>query len=576
MADENTSTSNDRVNLVYETKVGDKSEQIELPFKLLVLGDYTRDERSQYLDEQTPILLNAESSSLEVLFKQLKPELKLKVANKLEDDDSDLLIELTFNSLDDFTPSRIIEQHAGLKKIVEFTDTLGRSTDSITIDLSDADKSLIESVLQVESVSLAELQQSTESLGWLISSIENRLCEQLDEILHHPHFNALESVWRALDFLIERTDFSENCEIAVLNVSKQALADDFEDMPEITQSRYYQLVYTDEFGQFGGRPYGAIIAAYELNPKASDMKLIQKIAGVSAVAHAPFIAGAAAEFFDIDSYSKFSRLRDLSSIFNQPAYIKWNSFQQSDDSRYVGLTLPSFLLRESYQIEIGSLLYNEKIRDKETELVWGNSSFAFATRLLDSFAQYRWCLNCTGQAAGQVQGLNMKEGRISTQFILTDRRESEVVKQGFIPLSVHKGEDTAAFYSAYSTHRVDTNDEQDAEDLSSRLSAQIPYLMIISRISQYLKVMQRENLGSWRNRRDLDQQLNKWLLKYVSDMDNPAAGVRARRPLRRAEIKVREVEGKPDWFVTQIQITPHLKFMGSSFVLTENSKMEKN
>ena len=280
--------------------------------------------------------------------------------------------------------------------------------------------------------------------------------------------------------------------------------------------------------------------------------------------------------FDIDSFSRFSRLRDIAAIYTQPAYIKWNAFRQSSDSRYVGLTLPFFLLRESHNTEIGGLRYVEKVSKKDTDLLWGNASFAFATRLMDSFAKYRWCLNCTGQSGGQVQGLNMKDGKIATQFILTDRRESDVVEHGFIPLSVHKGDDTSTFYSAYSTHTVIAEESNNGEDLSARLSSQLPYLMIVSRISQYLKIMQREHLGSWRNRRDLDQQLNKWLSQYVSDMDNPAAGVRARRPLRRAEVKVRELEGKQDWFVTRIQVTPHLKFMGSSFELSETSKMEKN
>jgi type VI secretion system protein ImpC len=170
----------------------------------------------------------------------------------------------------------------------------------------------------------------------------------------------------------------------------------------------------------------------------------------------------------------------------------------------------------------------------------------------------------------------MNTGKIPTQFLLTDKRESEVIAQGFIPLSVHKGDDTAAFYSAYSTHYFnDPKNKNEPQDLSARLGAQIPYLLIVSRISHYIKMMQREHIGSWKNRRDVDHELNDWLKQYVSDMDNPAPGVRGRRPLRRAEIKVREVEGKADWFLTQIKITPHIKYMGNSFTLSETSKLEK-
>ena len=568
--------TNDRVNLVYETKIGDKSEMVELPFKVLVLGDFTLDERSEYFDDQLPIILTQESHNIDVIFKQLKPGLKIKIANKIQQDDSELFVELSFTSLADFTPPQVLKNISWMGKLVAFTDTLAQVTDTDTLQLDEEDKAFIEKVLNAEDITLQELQQNSQNYGWVIASIEKRICDQLDEIIHHERFIAMESLWRSLQFLTERTEFNENCEIAVINVSKQGLIEDFEDVPEITLSKYYQIVYSEEYGQFGGRPYGAVISDFKFGPKAQDIKCLQQLASVSAVSHAPFIAAASAELFDIDSFSRFSRLRDIAAIYTQPAYIKWNAFRQSSDSRYVGLTLPFFLLRESHNTEIGGLRYVEKVSKKDTDLLWGNASFAFATRLMDSFAKYRWCLNCTGQSGGQVQGLNMKDGKIATQFILTDRRESDVVEHGFIPLSVHKGDDTSTFYSAYSTHTVIAEESNNGEDLSARLSSQLPYLMIVSRISQYLKIMQREHLGSWRNRRDLDQQLNKWLSQYVSDMDNPAAGVRARRPLRRAEVKVRELEGKQDWFVTRIQVTPHLKFMGSSFELSETSKMEKN
>ena len=403
----------------------------------------------------------------------------------------------------------------------------------------------------------------------------------------YEDFMKMEAAWRSLDFLVSRVDFSENCEVDVLNISKQGVMDDFEDSPEVTQSAFYQLVYAAEFGQFGGKPYGVIIGNYEFTPKAFDVKLLQRIASVAAIAHLPFIGSASAEFFGITSYTGFSKLRDIKSLFDQPAYAKWNSFRDSPDSRYIGLTLPSFLLRQPDDITIGSIVYRETSGKNDRNLLWGNSAYAFASRLTDSFAKYRWCLNITGHDSGQVQGLNissttdntMQAGKIPTQVLITDRRETEVVAQGFIPLSVHKGDDTAAFYSAYSTHITQSennNSERSENDLSRRLSAQIPYLLIICRISHYIKMMQREHIGSWTNRREIDEGLNQWLKQYVSDMDNPAPGVRSRRPLRKAAIKVREVEGKGDWFLTNIEITPHLKFMGNSFTLKETSKLEKS
>ncbi|MFT5506196.1 MAG: type VI secretion system protein ImpC, partial [Gammaproteobacteria bacterium] len=571
---------NDRVNLLYESKVGDKVESIELPFRLMVLADLSCDERSEYFNEQTPVRLD--NANIGILFQQIKPHLDLKVKDYLSESDDDLLIQMDLRSVDDFSPQQIIKQLPALQALLDFSDSLARASSNQTDLATGDDIDLIQTVLKTESVTLEEIRNNGESFGWLISSIEERICHQIDAIVHHPDFKKLEATWRAIQFLIDRTDFTENCELCFLNISKQGLVEDFEDVPEVFQSSLYKHIYSDEFGQFGGRPYGAMVGNYDFGPAAPDIKLLQRIASIAAVSHAPFVAAASPEFFDIDSFSKFSKLRDLASIFGQPRYAKWASFRESEDARYIGLTIPGFLLRPTWDVPIGSLQYQEKIGKGGHDQLWGNSGFAFATRLLDSFAKYRWCLNSTGNPSGLVEGLkieatgeNIRHGKIPTQFILTDRRETEVIEQGFIPLSVHKGDDTAAFYSAYSTQAIGKVGEDD-NDLSIRLAAQIPYLLIVGRISQYLKIMQRENIGAWTNRREIDQNLNDWLRQYVSDMDNPAAGVRARRPLRKADIKVREVEGKSDWYVTRIQITPHLKYMGSSFSLSESARLDKN
>lgn len=572
--------TSDRINLVYESRIGDRVEEVELPFKVLVLADLTLDERSEYFDGQTPIIMD--ESNIATLFQQLRPSLTIKVADRLSGEDGEpLVLQFRFGGIDDFLPQNILAAVPALQAVVDFSDSLGRVADrDDKLELGD-DIDLIQSVLKSESISVEEIQQNSDNYSWLVSELEQRICAQLDEILHHPDFRRLEAAWRSIQFLIDRTDFGENCVLAFLNISQQGLADDFEDSPEVFQSQLYQHVYSDEFGQFGGRPYGVMIGDYEFGPGAPDIKLMQNIAAVAAVSHAPFIGAASAEFFDIDSFDRFSKLRDLNAIFAQPKFAKWNAFRASADARYLGLAMPGFLLREAHEVSIGSLQYRESVKNHDRNMLWGNTAFAFATRLIDSFAQYRWCLNSTGNDAGKVDGLHIDNekhhvgsGRIPTRFLLTDKRETEVVDQGFIPLSVHKGEDTVAFYSAYSTQAVrELMGEEN--DLSLRLAAQIPYLLIVGRISHYLKIMQRENIGTWTNRREIDQNLNNWLRQYVSDMDNPAPGVRARRPLRKAEIKVREVEGKGDWYLTRIEITPHLKFMGNSFSLGETSKLDK-
>ncbi|MDH5387810.1 MAG: type VI secretion system contractile sheath large subunit [Gammaproteobacteria bacterium] len=580
---ESKNISVDRVNFVYKTTVGGSEQEIELPFRLLVCGDFTCNENSEYFEGQEVQVVS--ENSLVSLFLRLKPEISIHVENKLLQDDSDLVLEYIFESLDDFSPKNIIANTKAFSAISEFIEFV-ESDDNVDLStIKDVHPAILK-ILDNEGFSLSDVSSDSSIIGRLVSELTNRMTLQLDEILHHEKFKQLEAIWRSLNFLVERTDFSENCEIDVLNISKQALMDDLEDAPEVIQSEFYQVVYSAEFGQFGGKPYGAIIGNYDFTPKAPDIKLLQRIAAVSAISHLPFIASASAEFFGVSSYEDFSRLRDVKSIFEQPSYAKWKSFRESPDSRYVALTLPAFLLRQPYDIATGGLFYRESTGKNGKNLVWGNAAFAFATRLVSSFSKYRLCLNIMGGEDGKVQGMSqagvnsddMRTGKIPTQVLLTDKREAEIVSQGFIPLSVHKGDDSAAFYSAYSTHAFheDNNEKNRENNLSVRLGAQIPYLLIISRISHYIKMMQREHIGTWKNRRDVDHELNNWIKQYVSDMDNPAPGVRARRPLRRVEIKVREVEGKGDWFLTGIKITPHIKFMGNSFTLSETTKLEKN
>ncbi|PCJ86093.1 MAG: type VI secretion system contractile sheath large subunit [Thiotrichaceae bacterium] len=571
----------DRVNLVYKTTIGGVEQEIELPFRLMVCGDFTCNENSQYFDGQEVHIIS--DKTLAPLFLKFKPAATIRVENKLLQDDSELVLDYQFNSIEDFSPENLItktEVFGALQRFIASLEKLVK--DDFKSSVENVHPQVLE-ILDAEGIKLDELSKDTSVVGWLISDLTNRITAQLDAILHNDNFVQMESIWRSLDFLVERTDFTENCEINVLNISKQALMDDLEDAPEVVQSEFYQLVYSSEFGQFGGKPYGAIIGNYEFTPKAFDVKLLQRIASVAAFAHLPFIAAASAEFFSVSSYSEFSKLRDVKSIFEQPAYAKWAAFRASMDSRYIALTLPSFLLRQPYDITVGSINYRESVGKKDRNLLWGNAAFAFATRLLSSFANYRLCLNIIGGEDGKVDGLNqasnksssIQTSKIPTQILITDKRESELVAQGFIPLSVHKGEDTAAFYSAYSVHDNPDTVTGNEINLSLRLGSQLPYLLIISRISHYIKMMQREHIGSWTNRREIDQGLNNWLKQLVSDMDNPAPGVRARRPLRRAEIKVREVEGQADWFLSKIEITPHIKYMGHSFTLQETSKLEK-
>jgi type VI secretion system protein ImpC len=424
----------------------------------------------------------------------------------------------------------------------------------------------------------------------MIASIDEKLSVQLDEVLHNDDFQKLESAWRGLKFVVDRTNFRENVKVELLNVSKEALLDDFEEAPEVVKSGLYKHVYTAEYGQFGGKPVGAMIANYDFGPNAPDVKLLQSVASVGAMAHAPFISAAGPQFFGENDFSNLPNIRDLKAIFEGPQYTKWESFRESEDARYVGLTMPRFLLRLPYSPEsnpIKAFQYEEKVQGSHEDYLWGNTAFAFATRLSDSFAKYRWCPNIIGPQSGgsvedlplhQFEAMGQIETKIPTEVLVSDRREYELAEEGFIALTMRKDSDNAAFFSANSAQKpkfYGISKEAKADETNYKLGTQLPYMFIINRLAHYIKVLQREQIGSWKERVDLETELNKWISQYVADQENPSQEVRSRRPLRQAQITVTDVEGEPGWYRVQMKVRPHFKYMGADFTLSLVGKLDK-
>jgi type VI secretion system protein ImpC len=424
----------------------------------------------------------------------------------------------------------------------------------------------------------------------LIAEIDQKLSRQIDEIIHHPTFQKLESAWRGLKFVVDRTDFRENIKVELLNCSKEDLLADFEDSPEVPKSGLYKTVYSAEYGQFGGRPYGAIIANYDFGPGPQDIALLQKCAAVATMAHAPFIAAAGPQFFGLKDYLNLPNLKDLKSLFEGPQYTKYTSFRETEDSRYVGLVLPRFLLRLPFgtnTVPVKSFNYEEDVIGKHDAYCWGNAVYAFATRLADSFAKYRWCPNIIGpQAGGSVENLPLHQyeamgevqTKVPTEIMLTERREYELSEEGFIGLTFRKDSDNACFFSANSVQKpkyFGQSEEGRAAEMNYRLGTQLPYMFIMCRIAHYLKVLQREQIGSWKERSDLEKELNDWIGQYVADQDLVSAAVRGRRPLRKARIIVTEVEGNAGWYKVDMQVRPHFKYMGAFFTLSLVGKLDK-
>ena len=423
----------------------------------------------------------------------------------------------------------------------------------------------------------------------MIAELDAKLSAQVNEILHDEAFAKLESAWRSMKFLVDNTDFRQNIKLEFINVSKSDLLDDFEDAPEVVKSGLYKHVYTAEYGQFGGQPVGAIIANYDFGPKPQDIQLLQYAASVSSMSHAPFIAAAGKDFFGIESWDQLPNLKDLHSVFEMPQYAKWRSFRESEDARYVGLTLPKFLLRLPYgedTVPAKSFNFREEA-NRDEQFCWGNTAFCFAARLTDSFAKYRWCSNIIGPQGGgtvenlplyQFESMGQMQTKIPTQVLISERREYELAEEGFIALTMRKGSDNAAFFSASSVLRAkafpNTPEGKEAE-MNFKLSTQLPYMMIMNRLAHYIKVIQRENIGSWKERVDLDRELNKWISQYVTEMDNPDPTTRSKRPLRMAKITVNDVEGDPGWYSVSLMARPHFKYMGASFTLSLVGKLEK-
>lgn len=425
----------------------------------------------------------------------------------------------------------------------------------------------------------------------MIAAIDQKLSAQLDAVMHAPEFQRMEATWRSLKFVVDRADFRQNVKIEILQAKKEELLQDFEDSPEIVQSGLYKQVYIDEYGQFGGQPFASVITGYAFGPGPQDIKLMQSLSAVGAMAHAPVIASASPEFFGVQRFEELPNLKDMRAVFEGPKYAKWNAFRESEDSRYFALTLPRFLLRVPYgrdSAPVRAFDYEEKTDGDTGKYLWGQASYAFASRLNESFAKYRWAANIVGpQSGGAVEDLPLHhfeamgqtETKIPTEVLVSDRREFELAEEGFIALTMRKGSDNAAFFSANSTQKPkyfgNTAEAKQAE-LNFKLGTQLPYMYVVNRFAHYIKVLQRENIGSWKTAQELQSELGTWLRQFVSDQDNPSPEVRSRRPLRKASIEVSDVEGEPGWYRVSMALQPHFKYMGADFTLSLVGKLDKS
>ena len=410
------------------------------------------------------------------------------------------------------------------------------------------------------------------TIGTRIAEIDRLISLQLNEVLHHPSFQKLEATWRGIKHLLDQSETSDNLKIKLLNVSKKDLLRDLQRAPEFDQSAFFKKVYEEEFGVFGGAPFAAMVGDYEFGRSGEDVELLERVSQVASAAHAPFLSAASPELLNLSEYQQMTGIRDISKVFDSTEYAKWKSFRASDDSRYVALTLPHVLMREPYGKEtrqIDEFAFEEGVDGKDhSKYLWGNAAYALAARLTQSFAKYGWTAAIRGvEGGGLVEGLathnfRTDEGDVAlkcpTEVSITDRREKELADQGLVPLVHCKGTDYAAFFSVQTANKPKAYDKPEA-NANARLSAQLPYMLAMSRFAHYLKAMMRDKLGSTMSRVQAEQYLNQWIANYVVMDDNASATSKAEKPLREARIEVVEVAGKPGALRAVAFLRPHFQ-----------------
>jgi type VI secretion system protein ImpC len=405
-----------------------------------------------------------------------------------------------------------------------------------------------------------------------VAQIDHLISLQLNEVLHHPAFQKLEASWRGIKYLMDQSETSSMLKIRVLNVNKKELLRDLQRAPEFDQSVMFKKVYEDEFGIFGGEPFGALIGDYEFSRHPEDIELLEKVSQVAAGAHAPFLTAASPELLNLSSYSQLGDPRDIGKIFDSTEFAKWKSFRASEDSRYVGLTMPRVLMRLPYGKDtkpVDDFNYEEGVDGTDhSKYLWGNAAYALGARLTQAFASYGWCASIRGvEGGGLVEGLpahtfRTDEGDVAlkcpTEIAITDRREKELADQGLIPLVHCKGTDYAAFFSVQSANKPKKFDKA-AANANARLSAQLPYILAVSRFAHYMKSIMRDKIGGFMSRVQCQQFLTQWIMQYVTDDDNATAATKAKFPLREARIEVSEVAGKPGAYKAIAFLRPHFQ-----------------
>lgn len=445
-------------------------------------------------------------------------------------------------------------------------------------------KTLVEQALENANLIQGDAVKTIESM---IAELDKKMSDQVNEIIHHPDFEQLESSWRGLAYLVNNTATSDTLKIQFLNISKKDLGKTLKKFKGTSwdQSPLFKKIYENEYGTAGGEPFGALIGDYYFNQTAPDLEILRSISQIAAAAHAPFIAAADPSMFNLDSWQDLGNPRDLSKLFTTPEYAAWRSFRDSEDSRYVALTLPRVLSRMPYGAEtcpVEDFAFEEDTQDGDSaHYVWMNAAYAMGANINRSFADYGWCAHIRGvESGGVVESLpthifKTEDGqtmKCPTEVAITDRREAELSKNGFLPLCYWKNTDYAVFLGGQTVNKPQEYDNPDAT-ANAALSARLPYIFATSRFAHYLKCIVRDKIGSFKERADMERWLSDWISNYVTSDPNASEEVKAKYPLAEAKVEVNEIEGQPGYYQARFYLRPHYQLEGLTTSLRLTTKV---
>ncbi|MEZ5545035.1 MAG: type VI secretion system contractile sheath large subunit [Lysobacteraceae bacterium] len=472
----------------------------------------------------------------------------------------------------------------------DFSALLGKEFKPKTEEAKSAVEMAVQTLAQQALANTALISDDVvKTIQGMIAELDKKLSEQINLVMHHPDFQKLEAAWRGLHYLVNNTETDEHLKIRVMNITKAELGKTLKRYKGAAwdQSPLFKKVYEEEYGQFGGEPFGCLVGDYYFDHSPPDVELLGEMAKVSAAAHAPFIAAAGSSLMQMDSWQELANPRDLTKIFGTPEYAGWRSLRESEDARYIGLAMPRFLSRVPYGARtnpVDEFDFEEDTGSADhSKYTWSNAAYAMAVNINRSFKLYGWCSRIRGiESGGAVEGLPVHsfptddggvDMKCPTEIAISDRREAELAKNGFMPLVHRKNSDFAAFIGAQSLHKPAEYDDPDAT-ANAALSARLPYLFACNRFAHYLKCIVRDKVGSFKEREDMEKWLNNWIMKYVDgDPANSSEHTKAEKPLAAAEVKVEEVEGAPGYYSSKFYLRPHYQLEGLTVSLRLVSKL---